>query len=732
MGLDNKMGLSFGILYHMSSKVNLNQNQHKAVYTNDRYVRIVAGAGSGKTRVLIERISHLISDLGVFPPSILAITFTNKAANEMKERLDQMMGSSAAGVHISTIHSLCVRILREDSPSMDLPRNFTVMDQDDQKSILKEAYKEIGLEVQKISLNSMLDYIGGNKGAEVSPERAAVLAGNHPGEKDKAAVYKYYVDRQKALYALDFDDLLLVTVKMFETHASICEKWQRRFNFVHVDEFQDIDRVQYKLIKQLTGSKNQLYVVGDPDQTIYTWRGADVNIIMNFEKDFKPTSTIVLNQNYRSTKHILAGANTLIKNNQFRLDKDLFTEKESDDKITHCSFANEEEEARWILKEIQKKHDSGLAYKNMAILYRSNYLSRSIEKGCLDAQVPYVIYGGTRFYDRAEIKDMLAYLRMLTTADDLAFKRIINVPKRGIGNKTVDTIHQEAKKQKCSYYQLISNNIPITGKSAQTLERFVEMIERFKKMMVDEKPILDILEAVANESGIRHMYEENHETDRIENIKELINDVITFQNQYPEAGLDEYLQMVSLYGDKNELNTGEYIQMMTIHAAKGLEFDTVFVIGLSEGVFPNDRAVSEGKRGLEEERRLAYVAYTRAKNKLYLSEVSGFSFVLNKVRSRSRFVDEVDQKHLDHIGVNYNYNQAQSIDLKTKFGTKAAFSDGMRKVQKSKYKVGDLVSHTSFGQGVILSLDGVLAEIAFDYPNGVKKLMVEHPSITKV
>lgn len=716
----------------MSVKANLNPHQLEAVSTQDRYVRIVAGAGSGKTRVLIERINHLINDLGVFPASILAITFTNKAANEMKERLDRMMGSVAASVHISTIHSLCVRILREDSPSMDLPRNFTVMDQDDQKSILKEAYKEIGLEVQKISLNSMLDYIGGNKGAEISVDRAKILAGNHPGEKDKALVYEYYVNRQKALYALDFDDLLLVTVKMFDTHSIILEKWQKRFNFIHVDEFQDIDRIQYKLIKQLSGSSNQLYVVGDPDQTIYTWRGADVNIIMNFEKDFKPTRTIILNQNYRSTQHILKGANALIKNNQYRIDKELFTEKVSDDKITHCAFADEEQEARWVLNEIQKKHEAGLAYKNMAILYRSNYLSRSIEKGCLDAQVPYVIYGGTRFYDRAEIKDMLAYLRMLTTADDLAFKRIINVPKRGIGNKTIDTIHQEAKRAKCSYFELVKNQNPISGKSGQTIDRFVEMIHRFKQMMTDQKPILDILEAVASESGIRAMYEENHETDRLENIKELINDVITFQNQYPEAGLDEYLQMVSLYGDKNELTTGEYIQMMTIHAAKGLEFDTVFVVGLSEGVFPNERSLSEGKRGLEEERRLAYVAYTRAKSKLYLTEVSGFSFVLNKVRARSRFVDEVDNKHMDHIGVNYDYNKAKDLDLKKTFGTKPAFSDGMQKSRKSKYKVGDLVNHTTFGQGVILTLEGVLAEIAFDYPHGVKKLMVEHPSITKV
>lgn len=713
----------------MSNISTLNQNQHQAVITNQPYVRVVAGAGSGKTRVLIERIAHLISDLGVFPSSILAITFTNKAANEMKERLDRMMGSQAAGVHISTIHSLCVRILREDSPSMDLPRNFTVMDQDDQKSILKEAYKEIGLEQQKISLNSMLDYIGANKGAEISVDHALEMAGKHIGEQEKAKVYAYYVARQKALFALDFDDLLLVTVKMFDQFNSILAKWQRRFNFLHVDEFQDIDRVQYKLIKQLAGSDNQVYVVGDPDQTIYTWRGADVNIIMNFEKDFKPTETIVLNQNYRSTQHILKGANSLIKNNQYRVEKELFTTKESDEKVTHCAFADEDQEARWILDQAQKRHDKGTSYKEMAILYRSNYLSRSIEKACLDAHVPYVIYGGTRFYDRAEIKDMLSYLRMLITGDDLAFTRIINTPKRGIGQKTLEMIAQKAKANKRSYYSQVQLDNPINGKAGETLNQFVAMIERLKAKMTSI-PLLEVLESIANESGLRTMYEANHEVDRLENVKELINDVITFQNQYPEAGLDEYLQMVSLYGDRNDLTSGEFLQLMTIHAAKGLEFDTVFVIGLSEGIFPNERALSEGKRGLEEERRLAYVAYTRAKNKLYLSEVSGFSFVITKVRSRSRFVDEVDEQHIDHIGVNYDYKEAKSLPGKAP-KLEAVFQDDLSKKSKSNYKVGEVITHTSFGQGIILSLDGGLAEIAFDYPYGVKRMMIQHPAISK-
>ncbi len=715
----------------MSFLTNLNENQSKAVMSNSPYLRIIAGAGSGKTRVLISRIAHLIHDLGIHPGSILAITFTNKAANEMKERLDRMLSAYAAGVHISTIHSLCVMILRHDCTSMDLPRNFTVLDSDDQKSIIKEAYREIGLDKQKYSIPSMLDYIGANKGAEVTVDHAFTLAGAHYGEQEKAKVYQYYVERQKALFALDFDDLLLVTVKMFGMFPDILAKWQRRFNFIHVDEFQDIDRVQYKLIKQLAGRENQVYVVGDPDQTIYTWRGADVNIIMEFEKDFKPSETIILNQNYRSTQHILNGANSLIKNNQYRVDKDLFTELMSDEKVTHCAFISEDHEANWIADKLKEMNEKGKPYKDMAILYRSNYLSRSLEKAFLDHHIPYVIYGGTRFYDRAEIKDMLSYLRMLTHGDDLAFMRVINTPKRGLGTKTLDKLRDDAKLNKRTMYEQIKAENNFSGKTYDAFDRFIRLVESTKTLM-GQKPLIEILEKMENDSGLRAMYEAAHEVDRLENIKELINDVITFQNQYPESGLDEYLQMVALYGDRNDLTDGDYCQMMTIHAAKGLEFDTVFVIGLSEGIFPNERAMSEGRRGLEEERRLAYVAYTRAKNKLFLTEVSGYSFVLTKIRSRSRFIEEVDQKHIDHIGVNYDFEKPKEMNLKSKPKELSLFADSMEKRKALPYKKGELILHSTFGEGVIMKIDGGMAEIAFDYPHGVKKIMLAAPAISKV
>jgi len=709
---------------------NLNPNQEKAVLASNKYTRIIAGAGSGKTRVLISRVAYLIESLGVYPGSIVAITFTNKAANEMKERLISYIGDRSAGVHVSTIHSLCVRILREDGPAMKLPRNFTVIDADDQKTIVKEAYRELKLDKQKHNINTDIDYIGANKGAEITPERALELAGFHQCEQEKALVYKYYVDRQKAIYALDFDDLLLVTVKMFDLFTDIVNKWQRRFNFIHVDEFQDIDNVQYKLIKQLAGPTNQVYVVGDPDQTIYSWRGANVNIIMDFPKDYPGTETITLNQNYRSTNHILGAANTLIKFNQYRENKDLFTQRQSDERVTHCTFASEEHESKWIADKIKKLHET-ISYKDIAILYRASYLSRSIENGLRNAQVPYIIYGGTRFYDREEVKNMLGYLRMIIHNDDLAFKRIVNMPRRGLGDKTLDTLFDLAKVKGITMYDACKTDNPFKGKIRESLEDFVAMVEGWKANLT-KMNLTELFELVSVESGLKFLYEENNETDRLENIKELINDIALFQNQFPESGLDEYLQMVSLYGERNEVSAGDYVSLMTVHASKGLEFGTVFVIGMSEGIFPNERATAESKRGLEEERRLAYVAYTRAKHKLFLSETKGYSFVLNEARRMSRFIQEIDDKHIDHIGVNYDYEHPKEIILNVKEKTVIGFGDKMSNGKALPFKVKDWVNHPVFGDGQVLSLNGGLAEIMFAHPHGIRKILATHPSLTKI
>ena len=729
----------------------LNANQREAVLDDSKYLRIVAGAGSGKTRVLTMRIVHLIEEENVYPNKILAITFTNKAANEMKERIRQMLQNEVTQPWISTIHSLCVRILREDITCMGWPKNFTVLDADDQKTILKEAYKQIQIDANTYPFGSMLDYISNNKGAEISVDRAFELAGDFSGDKTKAEVYKYYVKRQNDMYALDFDDLILWVVRMFKTYSEVLTKWQNRFSYIHVDEFQDIDKIQYKLIKQLTGPFNHLYVVGDPDQTIYSWRGADVNIIMNFEKDFKGVKTIMLNENYRSTSCILNGANSVIRNNKNRLDKELFTSRTSNEKITHYASASDEYEAAYVANKISELHRNGKAYKDIAVLYRSNYLSRSIEKALLDQRIPYIIYGGLRFYDRQEVKDALCYLRLVVIGDDLALQRVINKPKRGIGNKTMELIADTARNENKTMLEVLETENIFSGKAKVTLNDFINKVNRWKKMAESKKiETFALFETILDESGYKAMLEEDHETDRLENLKELIDDIKEFTENYPDSSLDEYLQQVSLYGDREETMSGDYIQLMTVHAAKGLEFDTVFVTDMNDGIFPNERAMNEGSRGVEEERRLAYVAFTRAKNKLYLTEAGGFSFILQRTRQTSRFIKEIDDEYIENAGVrneehdafrnrqtlygqrreNTFYEREEKRELYS-FSEKGEVESIKREVSSSGYKTGDHLTHVKFGEGVVISCKGGIVEIAFPYPYGVKKIAAGHPSLKK-
>ena len=729
----------------------LNANQKEAVLDDSKYLRIVAGAGSGKTRVLTMRIVHLIEEENVYPNKILAITFTNKAANEMKERIRQMLQNEVTQPWISTIHSLCVRILREDITCMGWPKNFTVLDADDQKTILKEAYKQLEIDANTYPFGSMLDYISNNKGAEISVDRAFELAGDFSGDKTKAEVYKYYVKRQNDMYALDFDDLILWVVRMFKTYSEVLTKWQNRFSYIHVDEFQDIDKIQYKLIKQLTGPFNHLYVVGDPDQTIYSWRGADVNIIMNFEKDFKGVKTIMLNENYRSTSCILNGANSVIRNNKNRLDKELFTSRTSNEKITHYASASDEYEAAYVANKISELHREGKAYKDIAVLYRSNYLSRSIEKALLDQRIPYIIYGGLRFYDRQEVKDALCYLRLVVIGDDLALQRVINKPKRGIGNKTMELIADTARNEHKTMLEVLETENIFSGKAKVTLNDFVNKVNRWKKMAESKKiETFALFETILDESGYKAMLEEDHETDRLENLKELIDDIKEFTENYPDSSLDEYLQQVSLYGDREETMSGDYIQLMTVHAAKGLEFDTVFVTDMNDGIFPNERAMNEGSRGVEEERRLAYVAFTRAKNKLYLTEAGGFSFILQRARQTSRFIKEIDDEYIENTGVgseehdafrnrqtlygqrreNTFYEREEKRELYS-FSEKGEVESIKREVSSSGYKTGDHLTHVKFGEGVVISCKGGIVEIAFPYPYGVKKIAAGHPSLKK-
>ena len=727
--MNDREAESSGKGYGMIDISTLNEEQKEAVLSEHKYLRIVAGAGSGKTRVLTMRIAHLIQDLGVWPSKILAITFTNKAANEMKERIKKMMPEETSQAWISTIHSLCVRILREDIMAMGWPRNFTVLDPDDQKSILREAYKQLKVDSQTYSYASLLDYISNNKAADITVERAYMLAGGYSGEKTKAQIYEYYVNRQNELYALDFDDLILYTVRMFRKYSEILAKWQNRFAYIHVDEFQDIDGIQYELIRQLTGVNNSLYVVGDPDQTIYTWRGADVNIILNFTKDYPDAHTIMLNKNYRSTSAILNGANSVIRNNRHRLEKDLFSSRDSTEKITHYASAGDEYQAAWVAQTIRELHAGGKEYHDIAILYRSNYLSRTLEKALLDERIPYIIYGGVRFYERQEVKDALCYLRMVTAADDLALRRIINKPKRGLGNKTLETIEDAAREMHCTMYEVIRDHRVLSGKAQNTIDAFVRMVEGWRTQAAGENTeIFKLFEQIISESGLKKSYEENQELDRVENLKELIDDVREFSENYPESSLEEYLQLVSLYGDRDETLSSDFVQLMTVHAAKGLEFDTVFVTDMNDGIFPNERAMNDGPKGVEEERRLAYVAFTRAKNKLYITEAGGYSYILQKVRTPSRFINEISEDCIEHKGA--VFEERKQINTVHLFDDRP-IPERMMDSALPQLKKGEQVVHAKFGEGVVLSCKNGIAEIAFPFPHGIKKIAAGHPSLKR-
>ena len=751
----------FGIIFWtwritMIDTTLLNENQKEAVLSDDKYLRIIAGAGSGKTRVLTMRIVHLIEDEDVRSYKILAITFTNKAANEMKERLSNMLVEGEAPRWISTIHSLCVRILREDISVLGYPKSFTIMDSDDQKTVVKEAIKQLNLQDEKLTPGEVVGYISNNKSAEITVEHAYALAGEFGSDKSKAKIYEYYLNRQKEMFALDFDDLILKTVQLFENHSDVLEKWQRRFEYVLVDEFQDIDNLQYKLIRFLTGKNASLYVVGDPDQTIYTWRGANVDIIMNFERDFPNTKTIMLNENYRSTSAILNASNSVIANNKNRLKKELYTSKKDDSKVIHYSAESEEYEDAWIASKIVELHSKGKKYSDIAILYRSNYLSRGLERSLIDARVPYIIYGGIRFYDRMEIKDLICYLRMIVNADDLSLQRILNRPKRGIGSKTMDSITDTARFNGISMYEVLKENTIFSGKNVKTIQAFVDMIEGWKKLEASESISLDkLVEQVIEESGIQALVEADEEKkeERQQNLKAFVSDIKNFSLNNPTLHLDEYLQNIALYTDREDSNTDhECVELMTVHAAKGLEFDTVFVSDLNDGIFPNKRALDESNRGIEEERRLAYVAFTRAMNQLYVCEAGGFSYVIQDVRRTSRFIKEIDKDYMvddpssihgERDGYSSYQRNEYSGYRRERSSYQNSFSDFMNQQStrserttifseieekpapsKTKFKKNDIVVHPKFGEGVIVKVKRDMLNIAFEYPYGIKTIAI--------
>lgn len=656
----------------------LNPAQREAVLCTEGPLLVLAGAGSGKTRVLTYRIAHMLADNGVQPWEILAITFTNKAAAEMRERLSRLVGPGARGMWVSTFHSMCVRILRVDCEKLGFDKGFTIYDDDDSKRLVKDIYSELDLDPKRWPINNIRNRISSAKNELMTPGEFAKSATGDPGAKVAARVYEKLQQRLKAANAFDFDDLLLYTHLLLKNHADVLEAYQNRFRYLLVDEYQDTNKAQYEITKLLAAKNQNIMVVGDDDQSIYSWRGADIRNILEFESDYPNCKTVKLEENYRSTGNILNAANAVVRHNQHRKDKTLRTSQPDGDKIYVYVASDERDEGRWIAGEIDKRRSEGFSYDEMAVFYRTNAQSRSLEDMMLRAGVPYKIVGGTRFFDRAEIRDVMAYLTLLVNPnDDIAAKRVINTPRRGIGKTTIDYIDQAAAMTNMPF--MLAAELCVADENLQMRARtalggFVSLVEECRSYGGD---LRKVIEAVIQKSGLIAALE-NENTDeargRVENIKEFLSVVEEYvqshqnsEEEEPElpegenlAGvrqlspdsLADFIEWVRLRTDLDSMAEDDSaVTLMTVHASKGLEFDVVFVAGMEETLFPHSNS-SQDESGLEEERRLAYVAITRARKKLYLTCAQSRTIFGDTVANPiSRFIGEIPGELRQTIGL---------------------------------------------------------------------------------
>lgn len=639
----------------------LNEQQQEAVFCTEGPLLLLAGAGSGKTRVLTHRIAYLM-DQGVNPYHIMAITFTNKAAKEMRERVDDLVGFGAEHIWVSTFHSTCVRILRRHIDKLGYGNSFTIYDADDQKSLIKQICKQYKIDTKMMPERKIINEISSAKDEFMTPSEYETRHQYDFKKKKIAQIYKEYQKQLKANNALDFDDLIFKTVELFQFHPEVLDYYQERFRYIMVDEYQDTNTIQFQLVSMLARKYQNLCVVGDDDQSIYKFRGANVKNILNFENVFPEAVTIKLEQNYRSTKNILNAANEVIKHNKGRKTKKLWTENEEGDLIEFHQYGTEYEEARKIIHEIEDLSKEGYDYKNMAILYRTNAQSRVFEESFMIKNIPYRIVGGTNFYQRKEVKDILSYLKVVDNGlDDLAVRRIINVPRRGIGAATIEKINVYAVEHNVSFLDACfsSDSIDTLGNAKKKINGFADLIREFRRKM-QEGSLEELFKYITDETGyIANLKaEETEEAEgRIENINELLNKVVTYEQEAEEASLSELLEEIALVADIDNLEDSDNrVVLMTLHSAKGLEFPYVFICGMEDGIFPSYMTVmSEDDDDMEEERRLCYVGITRAKKKLYLSAAKRRMMQgrtqFNKV---SRFIDEIPEQLLQlDTGVNF-------------------------------------------------------------------------------
>ena len=777
----------------------LNDPQREAVLCTEGPLLVLAGAGSGKTRVLTYRIAHLVYDLGVAPWEVLAITFTNKAANEMRERLGRLVGGQARGMWVSTFHSMCVRILRADAEVLGFTRNFTIYDDADSKRLVKDIMAELDIDTKRFPINTIRNRISQAKN-ELVVERDFAAQAADPVGKIAARVYTRLQERLKAANAFDFDDLLLYAWLLLSSHRDILEAYQQRFRYILVDEYQDTSHSQYEICCLLAAAHHNIMVVGDDDQSIYSWRGADIRNILEFERDYPSCTTIKLEQNYRSTGNILAAANAVIANNTQRKPKKLFTADGAGDKIHVFMAADERDEGRWIASRIEQRHDQGESYDQMAVFYRTNAQSRMLEDMFLRAGVPYRIVGGTRFFERQEISDVMAYLTLaVNPADDMAAQRVINVPRRGVGKTTIDRIAREANRAHITFMaaaELAVVDDELRPASRRAVAEFVSIVKESATYAGD---LRKVIEAIIDKTGLIEALRADGSDEaigRIENIKEFLGVVDEFVNTHDDddalfeaptvqeqaaAGeqhetdeppvrvlrgdsLADFVEWVRLRTDLDTVTEdGRAVTLMTVHSSKGLEFDTVFVAGMEESLFPHVNSMFD-PASVEEERRLAYVAITRARKNLYLTcATTRQLFGQSSANPVSRFLREIPEELRKTTGVGSSGFTGTGWEKRGSrhgisgsgteagegrvFGRSSAYGSGERSrnartglseaAQKKSgamltFVAGDAVNHKTFGRGVVTKVDGDTLYVEFPKLGQTKKLLKDYAPIVKI
>lgn len=741
----------------MSIYDTLNAEQREAVFHTEGPLLILAGAGSGKTRVLTHRIAYLIEEKGINPWNILAITFTNKAAGEMRERVDDIVGFGSESIWVSTFHSTYVRILRRHIDRLGYDNNFTIYDSDDQKTLMKDVCKLLQIDTKTYRERTILSAISSAKDEMVTPEEYELNAYGDFSKKKIAEAYKEYERQLKANNALDFDDLLVKTVQLFQTQPEILEYYQDRFRYIMVDEYQDTNTVQFKLISLLAAKYKNLCVVGDDDQSIYKFRGANIQNILSFEKEFEDTKVIKLEQNYRSTSTILDAANAVIKNNVGRKAKSLWTENGEGEKIQFRQFDTAYDEAEYIVGDIRERVDNGkAAYCDHAVLYRTNAQSRLFEEKMITANIPYKIVGGVNFYARKEIKDLLAYLKTIDNGkDDLAVRRIINVPKRGIGLTTVNRITEAAQQRGISFYEALcsADLVPGLGRSISKLESFAAMIEYFRKE-AEHLSITELMEEILTETGyveeLKAEGEEEAEA-RLQNIDEFLNKIAAYEESCEEElpTLSGFLEEVALVADIDSLDEeSDYVVLMTLHSAKGLEFPYVYLAGMEDGIFPSYMTITaDDPTEIEEERRLCYVGITRAKKELAMTcarrrmirgetQYNKMSRFLKEVPPQLLSTGKIVEKEELELPKQNSYVQAkQSFQAKPFMISKPVQQFGVKSGEGLSYGVGDRVRHMKFGEGTVTAITegGRDYEVSVDFDSaGTKKMFASFAKLQKV